>query len=275
MRLKVRSMVGLLPLCAATLIPEEYLARFPRLERRTGDFLRRRPELVTNIHPPSRPGYKERRLLAVCGEDKLRRILARMLDEKRFFSPVGIRSVSRWHLEHPYEFDVHGEKYVVQYQPAESQTGLFGGNSNWRGPVWYPINVLVIRALLQYWGYYGETLKVECPTGSGKMMNLWQVAQELSQRLARIFLGGPSGRRPPYGDTMKFQTDPYWRDLILFYEYFHGDNGAGIGASHQTGWTGMVARLIQLYHLDGNALLAGTLQAVHASEEFTASETRI
>jgi hypothetical protein len=275
MRLKVRSMVGLLPMCAATVIPEEYMARFPGLARRTGDFLRRRPELVATIHPPSRPGYRGRRLLAVCGQDKLRRILARMLDENRFFSPVGIRSISRLHLEHPYEFDVHGEKYIVQYQPAESQTGLFGGNSNWRGPVWFPINVLIIRALMQYWAYYGETFKVECPTGSGQMMNLWQVVQELNKRLARIFLREPSGRRPVYGDAMKFQTDPNWRDLILFYEYFHGDNGAGIGASHQTGWTGMVARLIQLYHMDGNAVLAGMREAVHASEEFTSSENKL
>jgi hypothetical protein len=273
-RLKVRSMVGLLPMCAATVIPEEYLARFPGLERRTGDFLRRRPELVTNIHPPSRPGFKGRRLLAVCGQDKLRRILARMLDENRFLSPFGIRSISRWHAEHPYEFDVHGDKYIVQYQPAESQTGLFGGNSNWRGPVWYPINVLIIRALLQYWAYYGEAFKVECPTGSGNMMNLWQVVQELSQRLSRVFLREPIGRRPVYGDTMKFQTDPHWRDLILFYEYFHGDNGAGIGASHQTGWTGMVSRLIQLYHLNGNEVLAGMQAGLHGTDELIASEKK-
>ena len=186
-----------------------------------------------------------RRLLSLVNEDKLRRILARMLDEDRFLGPHGIRSVSRWHLEHPYVFDVHGAEHRVQYEPAESTSGMFGGNSNWRGPVWFPINFLLIRALLQHYRYYGDSLTVECPTGSGTMMTLFEVAQELSRRLASTFLRDGDGRRPVYGGTKLFQDDPHWRDLVLFHEYFHGDNGAGLGASHQTGWTGLVARLIQ------------------------------
>ena len=259
-RLKVRSMVGLLPLCAATVIPADYLQRFPRLRARTADFLARRPELTANIHPPEQPGYDGRRLLAVCNESKLRRILTRMLDEQRFLGPYGIRSLSRWHLDHPYEFDVHGERYIVQYMPAESQTAMFGGNSNWRGPVWFPINILIIRALMQFYSYYADSFQIECPTGSGKKMNLWQVAQELTRRLVATFLRAPDGRRPVYGETGKFQNDPYWRDLILFYEYFHGDNGAGIGASHQTGWTGMASRLAQLRHVDGSVYLKTRLR---------------
>jgi len=172
-------------------------------------------------------------------------IFCRMLDEERFLGPHGIRSVSRWHLEHPYTFDVAGTEHRVQYEPAESTSGMFGGNSNWRGPVWFPVNLLLIRALIQHYRYYGNDMRVECPTGSGKMMTLLEVAQELSRRLAGTFLRDGDGRRPVYGGTRLFQDDPHWRDLILFYEYFHGDNGAGLGASHQTGWTGLVARLIQ------------------------------
>jgi hypothetical protein len=168
-----------------------------------------------------------------------------MLDEERFLGPHGIRSISRWHLDHPYVVHVGGSEYRVQYEPAESTTGLFGGNSNWRGPVWFPINLLLIRALISHYRYYGDELRVECPTGSGTMMTLFEVAMELSRRLVSIFLPGEDGRRPVYGETRLFQEDPHWRDLILFYEYFHGDNGAGLGASHQTGWTGLVARLIQ------------------------------
>jgi hypothetical protein len=272
-RLKVRSMVGLLPLCAATVIPEEYLTRFPRIRKRAADFLMRRPELSVNIQPPTKPGYEGRRLLAVCNESKLRRILARMLDEERFLGPHGIRSISRLHLDHPFELSVHGEKFSVQYQPAESESALFGGNSNWRGPVWFPVNVLIIRALMQYWAYYGDSFQIECPTGSGKKMNLWEITRELCRRLNSTFLRDSSGRRPVYGETTKFQTDPHWRDLLLFYEYFHGDNGAGIGASHQTGWTGVVARLVQLYHMDGNGLLRGMRQAIHDPGKYTGVES--
>ncbi len=197
-----------------------------------------------------------RHILSLVNEDKLRRILTRMLDEERFLGPHGIRSLSHWHLEHPYEFDVEGTTYKVQYEPAESTTGMFGGNSNWRGPVWFPVNVLIIRALLQHYQYYGDGFTIECPTGSGNQMTLFEVAKEISRRLASTFLTDESGRRPVYGGTEKFQTDEHWRDLVLFYEYFHGDNGAGLGASHQTGWTGVVARLIQLFgELDAEAML--------------------
>jgi len=184
---------------------------------------------------------------APLNEDKLRRVLTRMLDENEFFSPYGIRALSRYHVDHPFVVHVAGQEYVVSYLPAESDNGMFGGNSNWRGPIWMPVNALIIRALLQYHLYYGDNFTIECPTGSGQMMNLYQVAEELGQRLTRIFLQDEDGRRPLYGGTTKFQEDPHWRDLILFYEYFHGDNGAGLGASHQTGWTGIVARIMHLF----------------------------
>ena len=204
------------------------------------------PELVRSVHPTGKGhlGHGGRGLFAVVTPDRLPRILARMLDEAEFLSPYGIRSVSRYHADHPYVFTVHGEEYRVGYLPAESDTGMFGGNSNWRGPIWMPVNLLLYRALLQFYAYYGEAFKVECPTGSGRMMTLFEVAQELAHRLTRIFLRDEQGRRPVYGGTEKFQTDPHWRDHLLFYEYFHGDNGAGIGASHQTGWTGLVATFI-------------------------------
>jgi hypothetical protein len=254
-RLKVRSLVGLLPLCATAVIPQEYLDRFPRASERLRYFLQRHQELVVNLPPPT-PGVEGRRLIAVLNETKLRRVLARMLDEERFLSPYGIRSLSRWHKDHPYVFTVHGEEYKVEYLPAESNTGMFGGNSNWRGPIWFPLNVLIIRGLLQFYTYYGDSFTIECPTGSGRQMTLFQVAKEISDRLTRVFRRDSEGRRPVYGGTAKFQSDPYWRDHILFYEYFHGDNGAGLGASHQTGWTGLVARLIQLFGtLDSEILL--------------------
>jgi len=178
-------------------------------------------------------------------------MLARMLDETRFLSPYGIRSLSRHHLEHPFVFKVHGEEYRVQYLPAESNTGMFGGNSNWRGPIWMPINILIIRALLMFYLYYGDDFKVECPTGSGRQMNLFEVSRELADRLTAIFRRDNQGRRPVYGGSTKFQTDQHWKDHILFYEYFHGDNGAGLGASHQTGWTGLAGALISLFgHLN-------------------------
>jgi hypothetical protein len=244
-RLKVRSLVGLLPLCATTVVEADLLERYPHITEQVAGFVERNQDLLSNIADPTAPGVQGRRILSLVNEDKLRRILARMLDEERFLGPHGIRSISRWHLDHPYTFDVHGEQYQVQYEAAESTTGMFGGNSNWRGPVWFPINLLLIRALLQHYRYYGKDLKVECPTGSGNLMTLFEVAQELSRRLASTFLKDSDGRRPVYGGTKLFQEDPHWRDLILFYEYFHGDNGAGLGASHQTGWTGLAARLIQ------------------------------
>ena len=201
------------------------------------------PELRAFIHDPVAQGQHGRRLASFLNEDKLRRVLAKMLDENEFFSSYGIRSLSRYHAEHPYVLRVKDEDYRVSYLPAESDTGMFGGNSNWRGPIWMPVNGLIIRALLQYYAYYGDDFTVECPTGSGRRMTLYQVAEELSNRLANIFRRDRDGRRPVYGRTRKFQEDPHWRDLVLFYEYFHGDNGAGLGASHQTGWTGIVTRL--------------------------------
>jgi hypothetical protein len=244
-RIKVRSLVGLLPLCATTVIEADIIDRYPKIAGQVRAFIERNRDLLVNIGDPLVPGAHGRRLLSLVNEQKLRRILARMLDEERFLGPHGIRSISRWHLDHPYVVDIGGAEYRVEYEPAESTSGMFGGNSNWRGPVWFPINLLLIRALISHYRYYGDDLKVECPTGSGTMMNLFEVAQELSRRLADIFLRDDDGRRPVYGGTRLFQEDPHWRDLILFYEYFHGDNGAGLGAAHQTGWTGLVARLIQ------------------------------
>jgi hypothetical protein len=190
-------------------------------------------------------GARKRRLLSVVDGDRLRRILKYMLDEQEFLSPYGIRALSRFHQKRPYIFRVNGRVHRVDYEPAESSTGLFGGNSNWRGPVWFPVNYLLIESLQKFHHYFGHDFKVECPTGSGRLLTLWEVAEEISRRLTRIFLRAPNGSRPVHGGAEIFQNDPHWRDLILFYEYFHGDHGAGIGASHQTGWTGLVAKLLQ------------------------------
>jgi hypothetical protein len=256
-RLKVRSLVGLLPLCATAVIEPSLLERFPRLGASISDFLRRNSDLIGSIPDPRVPGVGGRRLLSLVDDTKLRRILERMLDEERFLSPHGIRSISRWHLDHPYTFEVEGTEYRVQYEPAESTTGMFGGNSNWRGPVWFPVNLLIIRSLLQHYQYYGDSFTIECPTGSGNSMTLFEVAKEISDRLVGTFVRDADGRRPVYGGAEVFQQDEHWRDLVLFYEYFHGDNGAGLGASHQTGWTGVVAKLIQLFgHLDAETILA-------------------
>ncbi len=246
-RLKVRSMVGLLPFCAATVFERSVLDKHPDLLERLFYFLEARPELRAAIHDPTKAGVADRRLASILDETRLRRVLARLLDEDEFLSPYGIRSLSRYHAEHPYVMHVGGQEYCVSYLPAESDTGMFGGNSNWRGPIWMPVNGLILRALLQYFLYYGKEFTVECPTGSGRQMNLYQVAEEIARRLACMFLKDSAGRRPVYGGTRKFQEDPHWRDLVLFYEYFHGDNGAGLGASHQTGWTGIVARAMHLF----------------------------
>jgi hypothetical protein len=246
-RLKVRSVVGLLPLCAVTVFEGELRDKTPRLFENLQRFLDTHPELTSFIHDPTKAGHAGRRLGAVLNEPKLRRVLARMLDEQEFLSPFGIRSLSRYHADHPYVFRLGNERDQVRYLPAESDSGMFGGNSNWRGPVWMPINGLVIRALIQYYAYYGNDFLVECPTGSGRRLNLYQVAEDIAQRLSRIFLRDDHGRRPVYGGTRMFQEDPYWRDLLLFYEYFHGDNGAGLGASHQTGWTGGIARIMHFF----------------------------
>jgi hypothetical protein len=245
LRLKVRSMVGLLPLAAVAVFEQETIEKLPTVGKRAREFMERHPELRANLHMPGTPGLAGRRMIATVNEEKLRRILTRMLDENEFFGPHGIRALSRYHLDHPFVFGFGGQEYRVSYLPGDSDSGMFGGNSNWRGPVWMPVNFLLYLSLLRLGAYYGDSFKVECPTGSGKQLSLFEVAQELAERLIGTFVRDGSGRRPVFGGAEKFQSDPHWRDNILFYEYFHGDNGAGIGASHQTGWTGCIARIIQ------------------------------
>jgi hypothetical protein len=248
-RLKVRSIVGLLPLCATTVVEKYVRLKVPQLAERIFERLMRLPEVRASIHPagPGHYGVNGREIFALVNPDRLRRMLSRMLDENEFLSPYGIRALSRYHAEHPYILNVRDQQFRVDYLPAESNNSMYGGNSNWRGPIWMPMQVLMIHALLQFYMYYGDNFKVACPTGSGKHMNLFEVSQEITNRLERIFLRGANGRRPVYGGSEKFQNDPHWRDLISFHEYFHGDNGAGIGASHQTGWTGVIASLMQLF----------------------------
>jgi hypothetical protein len=246
-RLKVRSIVGLLPLCATSVYSPDVLSRLPIFAERVRWFDQNRPELLVNLHQPEKPGKGGNRMLSLVSEQKLPRVLAHLLDPAEFLGDHGIRSISRYHLDHPYVFMAGGQQYRVDYLPAESNTGMFGGNSNWRGPIWAPINILLVRALLQMHSYYGDELRVECPTGSGQYMTLYQVAEELSNRLGSIFLRDHSGRRPVYGGARKFQEDPHWRDYLLFYEYFHGDNGAGLGASHQTGWTATIPALMHRF----------------------------
>jgi Glycosyl hydrolase family 63 C-terminal domain len=264
-RLKVRSMVGLLPLCATTVIEASTRARIPGVMTRINERLRRIPELLNTIHPTGQGhlGVADRGIMALVNPERLRRILTKMLDENEFLSPYGIRSLSKFHEQHPYILYAGGQEHRVDYLPAESNSGMFGGNSNWRGPIWMPVNALIIRALLNFYLYYGDNFKIECPTGSGKLMNLFEVSKEISDRLTRIFTRDEQGRRPVYGGAEKFQSDPFWRDNISFYEYFHGDNGAGLGASHQTGWSGLVAKCIELYgFLDAKRILAVGREAV-------------
>ncbi len=241
--LKVRSMVGLIPLFAVETLESNVLNKLPDFKKRLEWFLDNRPDLTFGCM--RNPGDGDRRLLSIVGRDRLRRVLKVMLDENEFLSDYGIRAISRFHKDNPYILRVNGAEHRVDYEPAESSTGLFGGNSNWRGPIWFPVNYLIIESLQKFHYYLGDDFKVECPTGSGQMMTLWEVAAEISRRLSRIFLRGENGHRPVFGAIEKFQTDPHWQDMILFHEYFHGDNGAGIGASHQTGWTGVVAKLLQ------------------------------
>ncbi len=257
-RLKVRSMVGLLPLCATTVVEPWQRERANSVHFYVDRF-KQMPEIMQSMHPtgPGHFGVAQRGIIALLNPQRLRRILTKMLDENEFLSSHGIRSMSKFHQAHPYVFNLGGQEHRVDYMPAESTTGLFGGNSNWRGPVWVPLNALIIRALISFYTYYGDSFKIECPTGSGRLMNLFEVAREIVDRLAKIFLRDEHGRRPVYGGTEPFQSDPHWRDHILFYEYFHGDNGAGLGASHQTGWTGLVGGLINLFDgLDPATLLA-------------------
>jgi len=243
-RLRVRSMVGLIPLCAVTVVPAE---AFGSLSDRLAEFMGRHPDLLGQLADPMVPGVADRRLLTLLNEERLRSVLGYLLDEEEFLSPHGIRALSRFHRDHPFTMDVNGQGFGVGYLPGESDSGMFGGNSNWRGPVWMPVNFMIIRSLLQYYLYYGDEFTVEMPTGSGNQHTLFEVAHEIADRLVSIFVTDGDGRRAVFGGVELFQTDEHWRDNLLFYEYFHGDNGAGIGASHQTGWTGLVAKLIQLF----------------------------
>ena len=243
--IKIRSMVGLIPLFAVATIEPQVLNKMQAFRRRMQWFIDNRPDLTTHINTARRPGLDNRYLLAVAYRARLERVLKIMLDENEFLSPYGIRALSRRHKDEPYVLHVDGIDHRVDYEPGESTSGLFGGNSNWRGPVWFPVNYLLIESLQKFHHYYGDDLKVECPTGSGNMMNLWEVAEELSRRMSHIFLRDSEGKRAVFGESAKYQNDPNFRDHILFYEYFHGDNGSGLGASHQTGWTGLVAKLLQ------------------------------
>jgi hypothetical protein len=264
--LKIRSMVGLIPLYAVETLESEVLEMLPGFKRRLNWFIENRGDLTANVACMRTKGLGERRLLSIVSAEQLRRVLKFMLDENEFLSPYGLRALSRVHQDQPYRLPVNGMEYRVDYDPAESSTNLFGGNSNWRGPIWLPVNYLLIESLQKFHHYLGDDFKVECPTGSGQYMNLWEVAAELSRRLTRLFLQTEDGR-PVHRRDSVFRDDPHWRDLVLFYEYFHGDDGSGVGASHQTGWTGLVAKLLQQSgegnaHQDGDE--AGAEQAEFA-----------
>jgi hypothetical protein len=259
--LKVRSMVGLLPLMASTVFEEGTLREMPHVVELIRAFAKRHPELVANLQPLDKPGVQGRRLLSILDEAKLRRVLARMLDETQFLSPYGIRSLSREHAGNPFVFRANGQEFRVDYQPGESLTGAFGGNSNWRGPIWFPVNALLLRGLLNAHRYYGDSFKIECPTGSGKLMNLYEVSREIMRRLESIFLKDVSGRRPVNGEGARFREDPAWKDRVLFYEYFHGDTGEGLGASHQTGWTGLIGFMLDFFERDSRADVFGKARA--------------
>jgi hypothetical protein len=245
MPLKLRSMVGLIPLFAVETVEEAWLDELPDFKRRMDWFLQHRPDLTDSIECAQLPGRENRRILALVNRERLQRVLRVMLSENEFLSDYGIRAVSRWHKANPYTLRLDDREYRLDYEPAESRSGTFGGNSNWRGPVWFPVNYLLIEALQKFDFYYGDEFKVEFPTGSGRMLTLWQVSQELEKRLTQIFLKDSEGRRAVYGKIEKFQSNENWRDYILFYEYFHGDNGLGLGASHQTGWTGLIGKILQ------------------------------
>jgi hypothetical protein len=234
-------------LCAVTVFEGKLSAKYPEIGATVREYLKARPELMAFIHDPFKPGNQKRLLGSILNESNLRRVLKIMLDEKEFLSPFGIRAISRIHLEHPYVYRVGDQEFRVSYVPGEGDSGMFGGNSNWRGPIWMPVNMLIVRALLQYYLYYGNSLTIECPTGSGKQMNLYEVAEEIGRRLFKIFLKDEQGNRPVHGTARKLQEDPHWKDYLLFYEYFHGDSGVGVGASHQTGWSGAIARIAHLF----------------------------
>jgi hypothetical protein len=242
--LKVRSMVGLIPLFAVETLEPELLEKLPEFRRRLEWYLNYRPELATLVSHWQEPGRGHRRLLSLLRGHRMKRLLKRMLDESEFLSDYGVRALSRVHRDQPYVFRVDGMDMSVRYAPAESESNLFGGNSNWRGPIWFPVNYLIIESLQKFHHYYGDTFKVECPTGSGQFLTIEQVAEELSQRLASIFLRNEAGFRPVQGQYPQLQNAGHFRDYIPFYEYFCGDTGRGVGASHQTGWTALVAKLV-------------------------------
>jgi hypothetical protein len=274
-RLKVRSIVGLLPLCAVTVYREEVVTKLPRFVERVQWINQNRPELLMGINWPGRQGVRGRFMLSLLNDEKIRRVLQRMLDPSEFLSDHGVRSLSKYHQDHPYVFYVGSQEYRVGYLPAESDSGMFGGNSNWRGPIWAPINSLFVRALIQMYSFYGNDFRVECPTGSGQYLNLYQVAEELTNRMASLFLRGFDGRRPVYGGEKKFQEDPHWRDHILFYEYFHGDNGAGLGASHQTGWTAVIPGIVQIFAMLKPEMILGPDRPFEAFAERRPGEVTV
>ena len=243
--LEIRSMVGLIPLFAVETLEPDLMEKLPGFSRRLEWFVDNRPDLTASVACMRTEGDAERRLLSIVSPEQLRRVLAIMLDEREFLSPFGIRALSRRHHDEPFVLPVNGQHHEVRYEPGESSTGLFGGNSNWRGPIWFPVNFLLIESLQKFHHYLGDDYRVECPTGSGDFLTLWEVAEEISRRLTSIFLPDDAGHRPVHAGQQLYQQDPHWRDLVLFYEYFHGDTGRGVGASHQTGWTGLVAKLIQ------------------------------
>jgi hypothetical protein len=243
--LKVRSMVGLIPLFAVETLDADLLDRVPEFKERLEWFLNYRPDLSNLVSRWYEAGLGERRLLSLLRGSRMKRLLKRMLDESEFLSDFGVRALSKHHEQHPYEFHANGNTFSVKYVPGESDSGLFGGNSNWRGPIWFPMNFLIIESLQRFHHYYGDDFKIEYPTGSGKFITILEVADELSRRLTRIFLRDENGHRPVFGGSDKLQNDPYFRDYLLFHEYFHGDSGKGLGASHQTGWTGLIAKIIQ------------------------------
>jgi len=230
-----------------TIFEKKIAEKYPEVGPAAHEYLTSRPELTTFIHDPMKPGSQGRLLVSILNETNLRRVLTIMLDEKEFLSPFGIRALSRIHQDQPYIYRLGDQEYRVSYLPGESDSGMFGGNSNWRGPIWMPVNMLIVRGLLQYYLYYGDAFTVECPTGSGTQKNLYEVAEEIGRRLFTIFLQDEQGNRPVHGTSRKFQDDPHWKDYPLFYEYFHGDTGRGVGASHQTGWTGAIARIMYLF----------------------------
>jgi hypothetical protein len=237
--------VGLSPLFAVETLEPEMLERLPGFDRRLKWFLKYRPDLAKLVSRWQEPGVGERRLLSLLRGHRMKMVLKRMLDETEFLSEFGVRALSRQHGAHPYVFNCAGQPLKVEYEPAESKSDVFGGNSNWRGPIWFPVNYLIIESLQKFHHYYGDDFKIECPTGSGRYLTINGVAEELSQRLMRIFLRDAEGRRPVYGECRKLQSDPHFRDYVLFHEYFHGDSGLGLGASHQTGWTALVAKLLK------------------------------